>query len=136
VLERVNARAIEAGRLPYRPDLVVCDVSFISLAKVLPAVLACTAARFDALAMVKPQFEAGRERVGKGGVVRDPAVRRETIVAVARAAQELGAAVLGLAASGLPGPKGNLETFVWLGESGRDGALEDLEAAAAEVDPG
>ena len=60
-------------QLPYRPDLVVIDVSFISLAKVLPAVLACTAGRFDCLAMVKPQFEVGRDRIGKGGVVRDPA---------------------------------------------------------------
>src|SRR5438094_489827 len=93
-------------QLPYRPDLVVCDVSFIGLAKVLPAVLACGAERFDALAMVKPQFEVGRERVGKGGVVRDAAARREALVAVARSARALGAAVLGFASSGLPGPKG------------------------------
>ena len=72
MLERTNARAIAAADLPYAPDLVVADVSFISLAKVLPAVLACCAERFDALAMVKPQFEVGRERVGKGGVVRSP----------------------------------------------------------------
>jgi 23S rRNA (cytidine1920-2'-O)/16S rRNA (cytidine1409-2'-O)-methyltransferase len=135
VLERVNARALAASALPYRPDVVVADVSFISLAKVLPAVLACTAERFDALVMVKPQFELGRGRVGKGGVVRDPALRREAIVAVAAAARAEGAAVLGFASSGLPGPAGNRETFAWLAEGGRAGALGDLEAAAREVEP-
>src|SRR3954469_21517536 len=75
VVERVNARALAPGQLPYRPDLITLDVSFISLAKVLPAVLATAAATFDCLAMVKPQFEVGRERIGKGGVVRDPELR-------------------------------------------------------------
>jgi 23S rRNA (cytidine1920-2'-O)/16S rRNA (cytidine1409-2'-O)-methyltransferase len=131
VLERVNARTLDPGRLPYAPDLVVADVSFISLRKVLGAVLACAAERFDCLAMVKPQFEVGRERVGKGGVVRDPALRREAIAAVAARARELGASVLGFAASGLPGPAGNLETFVWLGEGGRAGEIGDVEAALA-----
>jgi 23S rRNA (cytidine1920-2'-O)/16S rRNA (cytidine1409-2'-O)-methyltransferase len=84
--------------------------------------------------MVKPQFEVGRERVGKGGVVRDPADRRAALVAVARAAQAAGAAVLGFAPSGLPGPKGNRETFVWLAEAGRPRAVGDLETAAAVED--
>jgi 23S rRNA (cytidine1920-2'-O)/16S rRNA (cytidine1409-2'-O)-methyltransferase len=131
VLERVNARALRRDQLPYAPDLVVADVSFISLTKVLPAVLACCAPAFDALAMVKPQFEVGRERVGKGGVVRDEADRRAALVAVAEAARELGASVLGFAPSGLPGPKGNRETFVWLGEAGRPGAVANIAAAAA-----
>jgi 23S rRNA (cytidine1920-2'-O)/16S rRNA (cytidine1409-2'-O)-methyltransferase len=135
VLERVNARALEPSQLPYTADLVVADVSFISLAKVLPAVLACTAERYDALVMVKPQFEVGRDRIGKGGVVADPALRREAMVAVARAAQAQGAAVLGFASSGLPGPKGNRETFTWLAEGSRPGALEDLDAAARGVEP-
>ena len=135
VIERVNARAVEPSALPYAPDLVVADVSFISLTKVLPAVLACCAPRFDALVMVKPQFEVGRERIGKGGVVSDPALRREAIVGVASAAVGLGASVLGLASSGLPGPAGNRETFAWLAENGRAGALDDLEAAALEVEP-
>jgi 23S rRNA (cytidine1920-2'-O)/16S rRNA (cytidine1409-2'-O)-methyltransferase len=135
VLERVNARALRREELPYAPDLVVADVSFISLTKVLPAVLACCAARFDVLAMVKPQFEVGRERVGKGGVVRDADIRRAALVTVAASARDAGAAVLGFASSGLPGPKGNRETFVWLAESGRAGALDDLEAAAREVEP-
>jgi 23S rRNA (cytidine1920-2'-O)/16S rRNA (cytidine1409-2'-O)-methyltransferase len=135
VLERVNARSLECSVLPYRPDLIAADVSFISQTLVLPAVLACAAARFDALAMVKPQFEVGRERVGRGGVVRDAALRREALVLVARAAVSLGASVLGFAPSGLPGPAGNLETFVWLGEGGRPDAVTDLEAAALEVEP-
>jgi 23S rRNA (cytidine1920-2'-O)/16S rRNA (cytidine1409-2'-O)-methyltransferase len=135
VMERVNARALEADSLPYAPDLVVADVSFISLAKVLPAVLRACAERFDALVMVKPQFEVGRERVGKGGVVADPALRREALVSVAEAAVACGASVLGFASSGLPGPAGNRETFAWLAEAGRAGALDDLEAAAGEVEP-
>ena len=88
--------------------------------------------------MVKPQFEVGREHVGKGGVVRDAAARRRALVDVGRTAvDELGAAVLGFASSGLPGPKGNLETFVWIAEAGRAGALavDALDAAAHEVDP-
>jgi 23S rRNA (cytidine1920-2'-O)/16S rRNA (cytidine1409-2'-O)-methyltransferase len=135
VLERTNARALDAAALPYAPDLVVADVSFIALAKVLPAVLAATAERFDCLALVKPQFEVGRARVGKGGVVRDPDDRRAALIAVAAAAQELGASVLGFASSGLPGPKGNRESFVWLAERDRAGAVTDLDAAAREVEP-
>jgi 23S rRNA (cytidine1920-2'-O)/16S rRNA (cytidine1409-2'-O)-methyltransferase len=134
VIERANARALAPDDLPYAPDLIVIDVSFISVAKVLPAVLACAAERFDCLAMVKPQFEVGRAGVGKGGVVRDADLRRGALVAVGRAAQELGAAVRGYASSGLPGPKGNLETFVWLAEADRDG-VADLDVAAREVEP-
>ena len=129
VVERVNARALEPGMLPYAPDLIVIDVSFISLTKVLPAVLACAAPRFDCLAMVKPQFELGRGRVGKGGVVHDPELRREAIASVAACGRDLGAAVVGYAPSGLPGPAGNRETFVWLAEAGRSGS-----GSLAEVD--
>jgi 23S rRNA (cytidine1920-2'-O)/16S rRNA (cytidine1409-2'-O)-methyltransferase len=136
VVERRNARSIEPGELPYRPDLIVADVSFISLTKVLPAVVAAAAPRFDLLAMVKPQFEVGRERIGKGGVVRSAEDRRAALVAVgSHAAEELGLAVLGYAPSKLPGPAGNLETFVWLAEPGREGAVEDLDAAARRADP-
>jgi 23S rRNA (cytidine1920-2'-O)/16S rRNA (cytidine1409-2'-O)-methyltransferase len=134
VIERRNARGLVADALPYAPDLIVIDISFISLVKVLPAVLACAAARFDCLALVKPQFEVGRSAVGKGGVVRDAAARRGALVSVARAALELDASVLGFASSGLPGPKGNLETFVWLAERAR-GGVSDLESAAREVEP-
>jgi 23S rRNA (cytidine1920-2'-O)/16S rRNA (cytidine1409-2'-O)-methyltransferase len=136
VVERRNARSLEPGELPWAPDLIVADVSFISLTKVLPAVLAAAAPRFDCLALVKPQFEVGRERVGKGGVVRDAAERRAALVAVAEHARvELGVAVLGFASSGLPGPAGNRESFVWLAEAGRPGAIEDSEAAARRAEP-
>jgi len=136
VLERVNARALEPAQLPFAPDLIAVDVSFISLRKLLGAVLACAAPRYDCLAMVKPQFEVGRERVGSGGVVRAAGERRSALVAVAaHARDELGAAVLGFASSGLPGPAGNRETFVHLAEAGRAGAVQELEAAARTVEP-
>jgi 23S rRNA (cytidine1920-2'-O)/16S rRNA (cytidine1409-2'-O)-methyltransferase len=134
VVERQNARSLVREQLPYAPEVIVIDVSFISLTKVLPAVLACAAPRFDCLAMIKPQFEVGRERVGKGGVVRDAAARRDALIAVAAAARVLGVAVLGFAGSGLPGPKGNLETFVWLAEAQR-GGIEDLEGASRRAEP-
>jgi 23S rRNA (cytidine1920-2'-O)/16S rRNA (cytidine1409-2'-O)-methyltransferase len=136
VLERLNARSLAPEELPYRPDLIVADVSFISLAKVLPAVLRCAAARFDCLALVKPQFEVGREVVGRGGVVRSSEDRRGALVSVAAAVRdETGASVLGFASSGLPGPAGNLESFVWLAEPGRPGAVENLEEAALGAEP-
>jgi 23S rRNA (cytidine1920-2'-O)/16S rRNA (cytidine1409-2'-O)-methyltransferase len=131
VLERVNARSLECGALPFAPSVVVADVSFISLRKVLPAVLACCAPRFDCLAMVKPQFELGRGRVGKGGVVRDTELRRSAIAGVAACGRSLGCSMMGFAPSGLPGPAGNLETFVWLAEGGRPGGVADVEAALA-----
>jgi 23S rRNA (cytidine1920-2'-O)/16S rRNA (cytidine1409-2'-O)-methyltransferase len=134
VLERLNARSLRREQLPYAPELIVVDVSFISLVKVLPAVLACAAERFDCLALIKPQFEVGRGQVGKGGVVRDPALRRQALIEVGSDASRLGARVLGYASSGLPGPKGNLETFIWLADAGRGGAV-DVERAAREVEP-
>ena len=135
LLERTNARELEPSMLPFVPDVLVADVSFISLTKVLPAVLPCMAPAWDGLAMVKPQFELGRGRVGKGGVVRSADDRREALVSVASCATSLGASVLGFASSGLPGPKGNRETFVRLAEAGRPGALDDLEAAALAAEP-
>jgi 23S rRNA (cytidine1920-2'-O)/16S rRNA (cytidine1409-2'-O)-methyltransferase len=132
VLERINARALSPADLPFRPDLATVDVSFISLTKVLPAVASCLKPGGEVLAMVKPQFELGRERVRKG-VVRDAADRREAILSVAHAARDLGLPVRGFASSGLPGPKGNRETFVWCGGSGEP--LGDLEAAIRAVDP-
>jgi 23S rRNA (cytidine1920-2'-O)/16S rRNA (cytidine1409-2'-O)-methyltransferase len=131
VIERLNARAMDPADLPFAPSLATIDVSFISLAKVLPAVARCLEPGGEALAMVKPQFELGRERVGRG-VVRDAGDRREAIVGVAAAARELGLAVRGFASSGLPGPKGNRETFVWCGGSGSE--VEDLEAAVLAVE--
>lgn len=131
VLERFNARALTPADLPFRPQLATIDVSFISLTKVLPAVAACLEEDGEVLAMVKPQFELGRERVRKG-VVRDAGDRREAILFVATAAAELGLTVRGFAYSGLPGPKGNRETFVWCG--GEDAPVVDLEAAIEAVE--
>ena len=136
VLERTNARSLRPELLPYVPDLAVVDVSFISLAKVLGPTIRCLGARSDVLALVKPQFELGRERVGRGGVVRAAGDRREALVAVARYARdEFACAVLGFASSSLPGPAGNRESFVWLGERGRAGDVADLEAAARSAEP-
>lgn len=138
VIERTNARAMTPQMLPYSPDLAVIDVSFISLRKVLPALVACLAARHDVLALVKPQFEVGRERVGKGGVVRDPADRRAAMIDVGLAALELEESVLGFFSSGLPGPKGNRESFVWLAEGGRTSmppTQEDVQEMAKQVEP-
>jgi 23S rRNA (cytidine1920-2'-O)/16S rRNA (cytidine1409-2'-O)-methyltransferase len=114
VVERVNVRTLEPAALPFVPDLVTIDVSFISLVLVLPAVVRVVAPGADVLAMVKPQFEVGRERVGSGGVVRDPALRAEAVAQVRVAAESCGCVVRGEAESVLPGPKGNRETFLWL----------------------
>jgi 23S rRNA (cytidine1920-2'-O)/16S rRNA (cytidine1409-2'-O)-methyltransferase len=134
VVERLNAREMLPSDLPFAPSLATVDVSFISLTKVLPAVVGCLAPGGEILAMVKPQFELGRKRVGRG-VVRDLDDRREAIETVAVAAQQLGLPVRGVASSGLPGPKGNRETFVWCGGEGPP--LADLDGAvraAVEVD--
>ncbi len=135
VLERTNARALTPAQLgDPLPDLATLDVSFISLLKVLPAVLACLAEPYDVLALVKPQFELGRGRVGKGGVVRAASDRREALLAVGQGALALGARVRGYASSGLPGPKGNRETFVWLNADGAE-EPERVAALAAEAEP-
>jgi 23S rRNA (cytidine1920-2'-O)/16S rRNA (cytidine1409-2'-O)-methyltransferase len=148
VMERTNARSLtpemlSAARLGRAgadspPDLASVDVSFISLAKVLGAVLACLGERYDVLALVKPQFELGRGRVGKGGVVRSADDRREALIVVGRSALGLGATVVGYHSAGLPGPKGNRETFVWLSDSARGRGSSDpgqLERMAREVEP-
>jgi 23S rRNA (cytidine1920-2'-O)/16S rRNA (cytidine1409-2'-O)-methyltransferase len=115
VLERVNARALT--ELPFPPKLIVCDVSFISVRTALPPALALAAPGWQAVVLVKPQFEAGRADVGKGGVVREPAVRARVVREVAEAALGWGASVLGVVDSGLPGPKGNREFFLQLADS-------------------
>ena len=114
VIDRTNARHLEPGRLPEPADLATVDVSFISLAKVLPAVAACVRPGGAVVALVKPQFEVGRSRVGKGGVVRDDVARADAVSAVRAAAEALGLTVRGEAESVLPGPKGNREVFLWL----------------------
>jgi 23S rRNA (cytidine1920-2'-O)/16S rRNA (cytidine1409-2'-O)-methyltransferase len=111
VLERVNARSLT--ELPFAPDLVVCDVSFISVTKALPPVLALATPGWEALVLVKPQFEAGRAEVAKG-VVRNPEVHRKVLERVVEAARAWDAVTVGVVDSGLPGPKGNREFFVHL----------------------
>jgi 23S rRNA (cytidine1920-2'-O)/16S rRNA (cytidine1409-2'-O)-methyltransferase len=128
-LERVNVRSLAPDDLPYAPELIACDVSFIGLAKVLPALVACAAPRFDLLGLVKPQFEVGRERLGAGGVVRDPGVRADAVREVAAAALELGLGCRDVTASPLPGPSGNVEYFVWLRADA--GPLDDDTLARA-----
>jgi 23S rRNA (cytidine1920-2'-O)/16S rRNA (cytidine1409-2'-O)-methyltransferase len=113
VLERTNARSLDAGQLPRSPDLAVVDVSFISLTLILPR-LAQLAPGAELLVMVKPQFEVGRGRVGKGGVVRDDALRAVAVERVASCALELGYTASAPAESRLPGPKGNREIFLRL----------------------
>jgi 23S rRNA (cytidine1920-2'-O)/16S rRNA (cytidine1409-2'-O)-methyltransferase len=125
VLERVNARGLT--ELPFAPQLVVCDVSFISVRLALPPVLALAAPGWQAIVLVKPQFEAGRADVGKGGVVRDPSVRSRVLHEVAAAALGWGASVVGVVDSGLPGPKGNREFFLHLRQSDDPTLPDDLD---------
>jgi 23S rRNA (cytidine1920-2'-O)/16S rRNA (cytidine1409-2'-O)-methyltransferase len=125
VFERTNARALSS--LPFPPQLVVCDVSFISVRTALPPALRLGAPGWQALVLVKPQFEAGRAEVGKGGVVRDPAVRRRVVREVAAAALGWGATVAGIVDSGLPGPKGNREFVLHLVQSDRPTLPDDLD---------
>ena len=113
VLERTNARSLE--ELPFAPDLIVCDVSFISVRTALPPALRLAKPGWQALVLVKPQFEAGRGETSKG-VVRDPAVRARVAHEVAEAALGWGGQVLGAVDSGVPGPKGNRELFLYLAQ--------------------
>jgi 23S rRNA (cytidine1920-2'-O)/16S rRNA (cytidine1409-2'-O)-methyltransferase len=113
VLERTNVRHLSCDELPFRPVFVVCDVSFVGLAKALPPALACAASGWRALALVKPQFEAGPADVGKGGVVRDPAVHVRVVDEVSQQVPSWGGRVVGTCDSGVPGPKGNREFFVY-----------------------
>jgi 23S rRNA (cytidine1920-2'-O)/16S rRNA (cytidine1409-2'-O)-methyltransferase len=126
VLERTNARKLD--ELPFAPQLVVCDVSFISVRKALPPALRLAAPGWQAVVLVKPQFEAGRADVGKGGVVRDREVRRRVLRELAAAALEWGADVAGVVDSGLPGPKGNREFFLHLVQNDRPTLPDDLDA--------
>ena len=130
VLERVNARSLT--ELPFAPELIVCDVSFISATKALPPVLALATPDWEALVLVKPQFEAGRSEVAKG-VVRDPEVHRRVLAAVIEAARAWDAVTVGVVDSGLPGPKGNREFFLHLVHRPGEPHPDDSDRLVAEA---
>ena len=133
ILDRTNIRHLTGEMVGAPIDLVVADLSFISLTLVLPALAAVSKPDADYLLMVKPQFEVGREHLGAGGVVRDPALRRSAVLEVAESAYEVGLGTLGIVASSLPGPAGNVEYFLWL----RRGAPEiDLAALEKAIEIG
>lgn len=136
VMERTNARTLTPAMLPYAPELVVCDLAFISSALVWASIAPCLAADWRALIMVKPQFEAGRERVGSSGVVRDQRVRAAAVRRVADAVIGAGGLVVDAADSGVPGPKGNREVFLRACAPGGSPPVLDLDeriAAAVAV---
>ena len=132
ILDRTNIRHLTGEMVGDPIDLVVADLSFISLTLVLPALAAVSKPDADYVLMVKPQFEVGREKLGAGGVVRDPALRRAAVMEVAQSAYDVGLGTVGIAASPLPGPAGNVEYFLWLrrGAGEIDGAA--LDKAIAE----
>jgi len=130
VLERTNSRSLT--ELPFAPDLVVCDVSFIGVSKALPPVIALAKPGWEAVVLVKPQFEAGRSDVGKG-VVRDPHVQRKVLERVIEAAREWGGDTVGVVDSGLPGPKGNREFFVHLVNRAAQSTPDDIDRWIADA---
>ncbi len=132
VLERTNVRHLSAAQLDYRAELVVADLSFISLCTVLPALTDVAAPAADWLLMVKPQFEVGRGKVGAKGVVEDPELRAAAVRKVAAAASLGGLGVRGVVASPLPGPNGNVEYFLWLHAGAPELREDDLDRALAE----
>jgi len=129
VLDRTNVRHLTLEHIGAPVDMVVADLSFISLTLVLPALVTVTSDEADFLVMVKPQFEVGREKLGAGGVVRDPALRLGAIEEVARSAWEVGLGVEGVTASPLPGPSGNVEYFLWLRRGSAELTRERAELA-------
>lgn len=135
--EGVNLRHLDPSSLPAPVDLVVADLSFISLTLVLPVLAACVQPGADLLVLVKPQFEVGRERLGSGGIVRDPRHREQAVAAVAACAIESGLVIRAVEASPLPGPHGNIEYFLWLvspaaGSAGTPGPRTDLNGPRLE----
>ena len=129
VHDRTNVRELDLGIVGEPVDLVVGDLSFISLRLVLDALISVTSADGDLVLMVKPQFEVGKDRVGKGGVVRDPGLRAEAVRDVTEALAERGWGALALATSPLPGPSGNVEYFVWARRGDAKVTSDDIEVA-------
>jgi 23S rRNA (cytidine1920-2'-O)/16S rRNA (cytidine1409-2'-O)-methyltransferase len=136
VKDRTNVRALTQEVTEGPVDLVVADLSFISLKLVLPALLACAGPDADLLPMVKPQFEVGKERLGSGGVVRDPELRAGAVAEVVESAGELGLRLHGVVASPLPGPAGNVEYFLWLRRGAALPAPEAVELIESAVRKG
>ena len=132
VVDRTNVRDLGLATVGDPVDLVVGDLSFISLRLVLRPLHAVTRPGGDLVLMVKPQFEVGRERLGSGGVVRDREVRADAVRSVAATAFDLGLGCRGVTASPLPGPSGNVEYFLWLTDGAPALADADLERAVAE----
>ncbi len=132
VLDRTNVRELQPNDLGERVSVVVADLSFISLTLVLPALARCAAPGADLVVMVKPQFEVGRERLGAGGVVRDPELRAAAVMHVAAAAERVGLGARGVIASPLPGPSGNVEYFLWLRDDGAPIEEDDVLRAVRE----
>jgi len=133
VLERVNARELSTREVPEPCGLATVDVSFISVLKILPALTAVLSPVADLLVLVKPQFEVGRQQVGKGGVVKDPALHLQALRDIAQGARELGLAVLAACPSPITGSQGNREFFLHLRCSGTGLSPDALEAALAEA---
>lgn len=131
VIDRTNIRHLTGEQVGSPVDLIVADLSFISLSLVLPALAAVSKPDADFLVMVKPQFEVGRDRIGAGGVVRDPELRRAAVLDVAQSAYDVGLGTMGIAASTLPGPSGNVEYFLWLRRGAPEINLTDLDSAIA-----
>ncbi len=131
VMDRTNVRTLRPEDLPWVPGVLVADLSFISLATVLPALTGCAAADADLLVMVKPQFEVGREALGSGGVVRDRSLRVDAVHRISAMAHTLGWGTMGVVASPLPGPSGNVEYFLHLRRGGAAAPRSDVEAAVA-----
>lgn len=132
ILDRTNVRHITIEQIGDPVDLVVADLSFISLSLVLPALVSVTRTSADFLVMVKPQFEVGREKLGAGGVVRDPALRKSAVKDVADAAYDMGLGCNGVVASSLPGPSGNVEYFLWLRRGSDEISDDALDIAILE----
>ena len=132
ILDRTNIRHLTGEMVGEPIDLVVADLSFISLTLVLPALAAVSKPDADFVVMVKPQFEVGREKLGAGGVVRDPQLRRSAVIEVAQSAYDVGLGTLGVTASSLPGPAGNVEYFLWLRRGAPEIDVKAIEEAIAK----
>lgn len=132
ILDRTNVRHLTIEQVGEPVDLVVADLSFISLTLVLPALVAVSRTTADYLVMVKPQFEVGREKLGAGGVVRDSSLRRSAVLEVADCAYDMGLGCNGVVASSLPGPSGNVEYFLWLKRGAVEISADILDSAIAQ----